>query len=254
VTPSSPGDRRAFSITELLTSIAIIAVLLSILLPLLSHARELGYRTVCSGNLRQLGAAFTAYLHDHRHFPRAANTPEWRYGGVAFVGPARTAVVEEGRPLNTYLSDRLPSRSSEVAAIFRCPGDRGVFVAGSAPNRPGASVLNDERCFDRYGTSYRANGNVVAPLRLEHDAEPRPLADHEVLVEPSRLLVLGDSEWYYATRPSTDAESALDASWHREGHAGNFLAMDGSVRFVRFSTSPSFEYTLSPMPLVPPAQ
>ncbi|HWE97352.1 MAG TPA: type II secretion system protein [Tepidisphaeraceae bacterium] len=51
-----------FSMAELLVSIGIIALLVAILLPVLSHAQESARRTACLSNLRQLGAAYQLYV------------------------------------------------------------------------------------------------------------------------------------------------------------------------------------------------
>ncbi len=52
---------KAFSLVELLVVIAIIALLMAILLPMLTKAREQGKRIICLSNLRQLTVAWTAY-------------------------------------------------------------------------------------------------------------------------------------------------------------------------------------------------
>jgi prepilin-type N-terminal cleavage/methylation domain-containing protein/prepilin-type processing-associated H-X9-DG protein len=52
---------KAFTLVELLVVIAIIALLMAILFPALSKAREQGKRIVCLSNLRQLTVAWTAY-------------------------------------------------------------------------------------------------------------------------------------------------------------------------------------------------
>jgi prepilin-type N-terminal cleavage/methylation domain-containing protein len=53
--------RRAFTLVELLVVIAIIALLMAILMPALNRARELGRRSVCLGNLKQLALAWIMY-------------------------------------------------------------------------------------------------------------------------------------------------------------------------------------------------
>ncbi len=54
-------DRRGFTLVELLVVIAIIALLMAILMPALNRARELGRRSVCLGNLKQLALAWIMY-------------------------------------------------------------------------------------------------------------------------------------------------------------------------------------------------
>jgi prepilin-type N-terminal cleavage/methylation domain-containing protein len=57
--------QRAFTLIELLVVIAIIALLMAILMPALNRARELGRRTVCMGNLKQLAIAWVMYADEN---------------------------------------------------------------------------------------------------------------------------------------------------------------------------------------------
>ena len=56
---------RGFTLIELLAVIALIVLLMSLLLPVMSGAREKGYRAVCVANQRQLNLAMTHYAGDH---------------------------------------------------------------------------------------------------------------------------------------------------------------------------------------------
>lgn len=60
--------RTGFTLIEVLVVVAIIALLVAILIPSLSAARERAYRTVCAANLHSVGQAMTYYNQDDRHY------------------------------------------------------------------------------------------------------------------------------------------------------------------------------------------
>jgi prepilin-type N-terminal cleavage/methylation domain-containing protein len=79
-----PHAARQFTLIELLVVIAIIAILAALLLPALANARTRAMRTVCMGQLRQIGFALTTYADVHdRQLPPAYDYI--RGGGVNLV-------------------------------------------------------------------------------------------------------------------------------------------------------------------------
>ena len=62
---SGKSREAGFTLIELLVVVAIIAVLVAILLPALSRARESAHKAVCASNLRQLGIALKMYMDDN---------------------------------------------------------------------------------------------------------------------------------------------------------------------------------------------
>src|SRR5262245_25572318 len=63
----SRGSRqRGFTLIELLVVVSVIAMLIAILLPALSRAREAGRFAVCLSNLRQVGIGLQGYLNEFR--------------------------------------------------------------------------------------------------------------------------------------------------------------------------------------------
>jgi len=65
----SPGALRGFSLVELLVVIAIIALLIGLLVPAVSGARESARRIQCTNNLKQLGIAAQEYEAANGVFP-----------------------------------------------------------------------------------------------------------------------------------------------------------------------------------------
>ena len=66
-----PSERRRsksmpFTLIELLVVIAIISILMAILLPALSRARETTRRITCLNNLKQIGACYNYYINDYQ--------------------------------------------------------------------------------------------------------------------------------------------------------------------------------------------
>ena len=67
----SPG----FTLIELLVVVAIIALLVSILLPSLGKAREQAKKSFCANNLGQFGRATHIYVGEYKYFPPSLPIP-----------------------------------------------------------------------------------------------------------------------------------------------------------------------------------
>ena len=145
--------RNAFTLVEILSVVAIIALLLAILLPILASSRAKARETNCLSNLHQIGLATFAYAQDYDdRFPLGGdaidiNKPgEWTgtdvYGKAILLKPLPEI-------LNPYTKN---------STIWHCPADTGYERCGVNEDdyfdtRPSA--------FDKYGNSYLYNTDYV---------------------------------------------------------------------------------------------
>ena len=103
---------RGFTLIELLVVIAIISLLISILLPSLSRARELSKRLACAANIKGIGTSAKIYATDNYG---KWMTPPFRRGAIDNAGIQYTLPENgEGYP-DQVGKDRLNQSTSESA-------------------------------------------------------------------------------------------------------------------------------------------
>jgi prepilin-type N-terminal cleavage/methylation domain-containing protein/prepilin-type processing-associated H-X9-DG protein len=131
--------RKAFTLIELLVVIGIIGILVGILLPVLSAARQESYMIACGSNLHSIGAAINEYIADYRGvFP-----PSNYYKGLGWdpvIGQIPTTPVNGYVHWSSFLmghnDNTLSSNNNSYLnpnggwRIFQCPA---LLNGGLAP-------------------------------------------------------------------------------------------------------------------------
>jgi prepilin-type N-terminal cleavage/methylation domain-containing protein/prepilin-type processing-associated H-X9-DG protein len=137
----APMKRNAFTLVELLVVIGIIALLISVLLPALSKAREAANSAKCALNMKQIGTALVMYANDNKgYLPANVITPGSQVSRRT-IGRFHNIVTQLVG--NKHLSGTIGSGSGEGqslatgSGVFYCPSDASDAAAGLAPATPG---------------------------------------------------------------------------------------------------------------------
>lgn len=133
--------RKAFTLVELLVVIGIIAVLVGILLPTLSRARESANRSACLSNMRQLGIALIEYSMRYKggyvpigYLIQGQHQKAWSYAAN------RNRPPEYGPVLLGYLVE---ARLIKDGKTFYCPSEtNNQWIY----NAEGAASYNADIC------------------------------------------------------------------------------------------------------------
>jgi prepilin-type N-terminal cleavage/methylation domain-containing protein len=216
--------RRAFTLVELLVVIAIIAILTALLLPVLSQAKEKGYRTQCVNNLKQLSVAIQLYADDHGD---QLPGPVWQgfYENYDNVDYKRLTYY-----IASYMGLPAPLSTPQNAPLARCPSAARHWTEADPNTQPMdlerplsyiASVsvtnINSGVVTRPFGYPYSSppfNNTNEAPKRLKEIYNPTLSwaltdADQENAVPAAR---------YYSYLPETPAHgkvrNQLFFDWH----------------------------------------
>lgn len=175
-------QRSGFTLPELLISITLILVLISLLLPAVIQCREAARRTQCKSNLNQLGIALAAYIDAFDQFPAGASTlvadpgadlPARRFSWCMHLLP----YLEQEALWRELDRQQLCNSSTNLAVSRHAPA---VFQCPSAEQPVAQPVMAMER--SHYAGCYH---DIEAPLARDQRGVLR-------LDQPTRMTEIDD--------------------------------------------------------------
>ncbi|MCS7273287.1 MAG: prepilin-type N-terminal cleavage/methylation domain-containing protein [Fimbriimonadales bacterium] len=148
--------RRGFTLVELLTVIAIIAILAAIIFPVAGTVRENARRSRCMANLSQIYVALQTYKEDFRAYPFVLGAYAVDANGNPTCDPSRAVPFDRApKPLGSYLkndeifhcpNNPIDDKRSVVRAIY----PRGHALAGQPVRFGTGRPDSPEVCFYAY--------------------------------------------------------------------------------------------------------
>jgi len=204
----SAGRASAFTLIELLVVVAIIALLISILLPSLSKARAQARTTLCASRIAQVAKAFLIYADDFNETPpficigrgtgylgQCDPNENWLVSGQV-GGTYLAAIIWDGAEANwpsNWVQTGTLFSYTRFETMYRCPEFERVRNADCVQNR-----FNYSRCSLGRKATFDPNhlmDTSIATMPYGFGYEG-PIVKPGTAYAPSQLPIVMDEDWY----------------------------------------------------------
>ena len=230
-------DRRStlgMTLIELLVVIAVVAILASLLLPVITSTKEAARRAKCKSNLRQWGVALNLYGMDHEDRLPVLTNQDGVPGGWPWDCPSTVA---------TNLEQYGAQRPILYCPSFPQQNNEELWDFSANPRSPGRDyrVLGYVMTFPFAARLWSTNINHTLSVG------PMDVGGQEMLASPSDRVVIADaviSDGDDQVNRANNRYHDVSGGWpnHRTSHinganypnGGNLLFLDGHVEWRPF--------------------
>lgn len=221
----------AFTLVEVLTVIAIIGVLTSILVITIGRARDSARSTQCLSNLRQIGTAIQLYANDNRGI-----LPGPLYGGQDAKYNTHTGgspgvlakILEPYSASQVIVAGQALAANERINSLFLCPAWEKSKASGDVANNGRQFLLNSRPWavshgqwdIFPFGDSNSAAGSPRGTPRKYLSLSEFPLARSWALIDVDRPLMdaIGNTSDWAAGLPAKpvhgNTRNVLYYDWH----------------------------------------
>jgi len=229
---SHPSSVRAFSLIELLATVAIIGVLSALIIPSLRGMRTSADSAKCTSNLRMMGLAFKSYAQDSDGYfpaPRYVNT------GTAASNPNPQGATWQ-LELAPYTTG--PLRANNIYRLKEVPPNNNTqYCAAYVRLFPSVTAIRDNG-YNALGYGMNINLNVSGQ-DINFGGRIWNRFKEIAIVRPATSILIGDSSDYHLDCSSGSwsklASTPVKPDGYNTGaptrHRGkaNYLYADGHV-------------------------
>src|SRR4051794_3708907 len=164
---------RGFTLVELLVVIGIIAVLIGILMPALSKAREAAIRTNCLSNLRELGNALRIYAAENRDAFPIGYMDQKAFAFIMFHNNSVSPI-----PRVSQMGLVANARISKNGKAFYCPAETQDQYMYDTPTNVWVFDKPDSPNWTQNGRGHTRLGYMTRPVAnwpaSSYDGTPLP--------------------------------------------------------------------------------
>lgn len=208
--------RLAFTLVEMLVVIAIIAILIALVLPLLAGSRRSASQLKSTSNLKTIGQTLHLYANLYESYP---------FGQYGYTRPPEVGGEPVVLAFNIWLLDRhWPVLMHDVAPWqenYQCwisPGDEATAFARSWNDDSPTFVTNTTMSSYRYSTSFVATAETWDPESTGgHLGAARPSdvfhPSNKVIMYDASLAYLGSRVHDRSTRPCLAVDGSASSRY-----------------------------------------